>query len=306
MGYSQKCPDQTTYFDQRSGKCLACAKPDKGRELSPNCGRSDTGGKHEPSTRPCPHKTFNDGKYLMCQTCTQCQTGFITVSNCTTTADTRCLDLRKTTQVPVTEATDAQDVSAFTKPSTVWTPLASDTLPTAPHPYLRMVPLILVICMLLVVLSTWLICRRRKRGQNMVLNFVRRSSLMSAGFSPLSAPAANNDLEDFLSPNIFSAPLQSVLDNLDVLEELVILLDPETQGVKNTKHLASLCSFPFTWITYTYSMRESKSPLKAVLEGVTSRHPEWTVGHLAKLLWQMERNDAINVLTKLKQNETDA
>ncbi|XP_030013038.1 IGF-like family receptor 1 isoform X4 [Sphaeramia orbicularis] len=267
MGYSQKCPDQTTYFDQRSGKCLACAKPDKGRELSPNCGRSDTGGKHEPSTRPCPHKTFNDGKYLMCQTCTQCQTGFITVSNCTTTADTRCLDLRKTTQVPVTRL--------------IFIPGSNRC-------------------------SRCVSLHQTINGQNMVLNFVRRSSLMSAGFSPLSAPAANNDLEDFLSPNIFSAPLQSVLDNLDVLEELVILLDPETQGVKNTKHLASLCSFPFTWITYTYSMRESKSPLKAVLEGVTSRHPEWTVGHLAKLLWQMERNDAINVLTKLKQNETDA
>ncbi|XP_030013037.1 IGF-like family receptor 1 isoform X3 [Sphaeramia orbicularis] len=294
MGYSQKCPDQTTYFDQRSGKCLACAKPDKGRELSPNCGRSDTGGKHEPSTRPCPHKTFNDGKYLMCQTCTQCQTGFITVSNCTTTADTRCLDLRKTTQVPVTRLIFIPGSNRCSRCVSLHQTING------------MVPLILVICMLLVVLSTWLICRRRKRGQNMVLNFVRRSSLMSAGFSPLSAPAANNDLEDFLSPNIFSAPLQSVLDNLDVLEELVILLDPETQGVKNTKHLASLCSFPFTWITYTYSMRESKSPLKAVLEGVTSRHPEWTVGHLAKLLWQMERNDAINVLTKLKQNETDA
>ncbi|XP_033983750.1 IGF-like family receptor 1, partial [Trematomus bernacchii] len=75
-------------------------------------------------------------------------------------------------------------------------------------------------------------------------------------------------------PNVLSAPLQTVLDNLDVLEELVILLDPESHGVKTTKHLASHCSFPATWITYTYSMKESKSPLKAVFEGVTSRHPD--------------------------------
>lgn len=102
-----------------------------------------------------------------------------------------------------------------------------------------------------------------------------------------------------------SAPLQTVLDNLDVLEELVILLDPESHAVKNTKHLASLCSFPATWITYTYSMKDSKSPLKAVLEGVTSRHPEWTVGHLAKLLRQMERNDAIALLARLRVNDMD-
>lgn len=104
-------------------------------------------------------------------------------------------------------------------------------------------------------------------------------------------------------PDILSAPLQTVLDNLDVLEELVILLDPDNQIVKSTKHLASLCSFPSTWITYTYSMKDSKSPLKAVLEGVTSRHPDWTVANFAKLLRQMERNDAIAVLARIGLNE---
>ncbi|XP_035607428.1 uncharacterized protein LOC118367840 isoform X1 [Oncorhynchus keta] len=106
-------------------------------------------------------------------------------------------------------------------------------------------------------------------------------------------------LEDILSSDLQSAILQTVLDNLDVLEELVILLDPESPGVKNTSHLASRCSFPATWITYTYSPRESKSPLRAVLEGVTTKHPEWTVGHLARLLREMDRNDAVVVLTKL-------
>lgn len=105
--------------------------------------------------------------------------------------------------------------------------------------------------------------------------------------------------------SILSAPLQTVLDNLDVLEELVILLDPESHGRKNTKHLASHCTFPATWITYIYSMKDSKSPLKAVLEGVTCKYPDWTVGHLAKLFKLMERNDAIATLAKLKVNKTD-
>lgn len=116
---------------------------------------------------------------------------------------------------------------------------------------------------------------------------------------------------DALSPlsnagaDILSAPLQTVLDNLDVLEELVILLDPESHVRKSTKHLASHCAFPSTWITYTYSMKDSKSPLKAVLEGVTCKNPDWTVGHLAKLLKHMERNDAIAALAKLKTNKTE-
>ncbi|KAF0045287.1 hypothetical protein F2P81_001816 [Scophthalmus maximus] len=129
------------------------------------------------------------------------------------------------------------------------------------------VPLAILIC-ILVALSAFIIYRKRNRG-----------------------------------PDILSAPLQTVLDNLDVLEELVILLDPDNQIVKSTKHLASLCSFPSTWITYTYSMKDSKSPLKAVLEGVTSRHPDWTVANFAKLLRQMERNDAIAVLARLGLNE---
>ncbi|XP_059920283.1 IGF-like family receptor 1 isoform X4 [Gadus macrocephalus] len=101
-------------------------------------------------------------------------------------------------------------------------------------------------------------------------------------------------------PQVTAAPLRMVLDDLDVLEELIILLDPEGHGVKCTRHLASYCSFPSTWINYTYSMRDSKSPLKTLLEGVTTKYPEWTVGDLARLLGEMGRTDAIVVLAKLR------
>ncbi|XP_034731338.1 IGF-like family receptor 1 [Etheostoma cragini] len=186
------------------------------------------------------------------------------------------------------------------KPNEANTPLSPDPV-ILDSGLLWAVPLVTLVSILLV-LAAGLIYMKRKRVQHTVLTYSRRSSYVNSGFSPLSAPPGNNDLEEILSPNILSAPLQTVLDKLDVLEELVILLDPESQGVKNTKHLASLCSFPATWITYTYSMKESKSPLKAVLEGVTSRHPDLTVGYLAKLLKRMERNDAIAVLGKLGQD----
>uniref|UniRef100_A0A8C6M3D5 IGF-like family receptor 1 n=1 Tax=Nothobranchius furzeri TaxID=105023 RepID=A0A8C6M3D5_NOTFU len=141
------------------------------------------------------------------------------------------------------------------------------------------------------------------RLQKFLLLFVRKRHFALSCFFLLSSAAifeSNTSLCCPLDENIRSAPLQTVLDNLDVLEELVILLDPDTRGLKNTKHLASHCSFPSTWITYTYSMKDSKSPLRAVLEGLTSRNPDWTVGHLAKLLRQIDRNDAVVVLAKLK------
>lgn len=124
-------------------------------------------------------------------------------------------------------------------------------------------------------------------------------------FTPLPATQETNELNHFLSPEILAAPLQSVLDKLDVLEELVILLDPETQGLKNTKHLASLCNFSANWVNYAYSLKDCKSPLKALLEGVTSRYPEWTVGHITELLQQINRMDAIVVLSKLSPDVID-
>lgn len=165
-------------------------------------------------------------------------------------------------------------------------------------------PLAILITITLLVLSACVIYIKRKRGQSTLLSHKRGSMYVNAGSSVSAAPR-NNNVKEILSPTILSAPLQTVLDNLDVLEDLVILLDPESHGVKNTKHLASHCSFPSSWITYTYSMKESKSPLKAVLEGVTSRNPEWTVEQLAELLRLMERNDALAVLAKLRPHQME-
>ncbi|XP_051261583.1 IGF-like family receptor 1 [Dicentrarchus labrax] len=320
MGYSGKCKDLKTRWNPDSHICVPCPlKP--GYEVTPNCGYDDYGGRHEVPHDKCKANTFNDGSTAYCRTCTVCPSGQVTVSECTPTTDTKCRDPRDwTTEAAGRGPSTTQNVSpAFTKASTIQTNRASSlatnaptvrALPsvTYPHPGSLMqwgLPLAILISIMIAALFACMIYMKRKRGQSTVLSYNRRSSYIKAGFSSLSAPPGNNDLEDILSPSILSAPLQTVLDNLDVLEELVILLDPETHGVKNTKHLASHCSFPSSWITYTYSMKDSKSPLKAVLEGVTSKHPEWAVGHLAKLLRKMERNDAIAVLTKLKLNKMD-
>ncbi|KAM8734102.1 IGF-like family receptor 1 isoform 2-T2 [Acanthopagrus schlegelii] len=315
MGYSGKCHDLTTRW--QNSQCVPCGLK-AGYEVSPNCGYDDKGGRHEPPFRACKANTYNPGSWAMCAPCGSCPPGHSTVSPCSATTDTQCRDTRThTTEVPYKETattttttiTTPQSVSEFStiqtiRESTNPTNKASKTslLPVHPNPLHWAVPLVILISIALVVLSAVLIYTRRRRGQGIVLAYDRRSSYTNAGFSSLSTPPDNGDV---LSPAILSAPLQTVLDNLDVLEELVILLDPEIHGLKNTKHLASHCSFPSTWITYSYSMKDSKSPLKAVLEGVTSRHPEWTVGHLAKMFRHMERNDAIAALAKLRPSQMD-
>ncbi|KAK1895455.1 IGF-like family receptor 1 [Dissostichus eleginoides] len=288
--HSDRCPS-TTYWV--TSKCVP---------FTTNCGHDDDGGQHEVGNRMCKENTFNDGSSAFCRHCASCRPEFKVSSPCTTTTDTQCEDPGSgTTGVPVTVPT-SKHVSTFLSIRPTTQINEGGAFPPSTGALMWAVPLVILISITLVMICACLIFMKRKRGQQTVLSYSRRSSFVNAGFAPLSAPTGNNDQEGLLSPNVLSAPLQTVLDNLDVLEELVILLDPESHGVKTTKHLASHCSFPATWITYTYSMKESKSPLKAVLEGVTSRHPDWTVGHLAKLLRHMKRYDAIAVLAKLELN----
>ncbi|KAM6910448.1 IGF-like family receptor 1 [Xenentodon cancila] len=241
-------------------ECVPC-ELNPGFEVSPNCGHDDDGGVHEVPLYRCKSNTYNDGTTPYCRSCSSCPLG--------------------------TEVTPVQ-------PSTT----ASEGLTAPQHVYSAVFAALSIAAFM--ILATFFIHKKWRRGQCMKKCLHRRSAAENRVLSPIRYSVSKNDPEDVLSDKIQSAPLQEVLDNLDVLEELIILLDPEIQGIKNTKHLASLCSFPFPWVTYIYSMKDSKSPLKAVLERLISSHPDWTVGYLARLLKEMERNDAIAVLTKLR------
>ncbi|XP_029929285.1 IGF-like family receptor 1 isoform X2 [Myripristis murdjan] len=291
MGYSAKCLDLTKYLDR--GECVDCQmkwiKP--GYEFSPNCGFSDTDGRRERPIRECPPAHYNNGTFKKCQPCTACGAGYETESACNSTSDTVCRP-QTTTRTPTTTSISPVSMTVSTvQPQPVPTQgfIREDTL------WRVGLPFVILACVMLVALFIF-ICRRRKRDSHKISTEALSPS--NEDFAVLWQPESKG-LEHILSPGVYSAPLQTVLDNLDVLEELVILLDPEVQSVKNTRHLASRCSYSSSWITYTYSMKD-KSPLKAMLEGVTTKHPEWTVGHLAKLLRDIDRNDAIAVLAKLK------
>ncbi|XP_063341022.1 IGF-like family receptor 1 [Pelmatolapia mariae] len=315
--HSERCHDLTTFWDSAQQKCIQClSTPIKpGHEITPNCGFDDDGGRHEGKTKPCKTNTFNNGSSFYCKPCSTCPLGFQTERPCNTTADTVCGKVPVTQRIPTTNfpvtkpPTTSQDASSATSSASTTLAYQRPNLtptppPSAPHSVSGAawaVPLAILISIVLAALSAYVFGLKRKRAKA----FCRQPSYINDGFAPLTGSSNGSDVEDILCADILSAPLQTVLDNLDVLEELVILLDPESHVRKSTKHLASHCAFPSTWITYTYSMKDSKSPLKAVLEGVTCKNPDWTVGHLAKLLKHMERNDAIAALAKLKTNKTE-
>ncbi|XP_061572568.1 IGF-like family receptor 1 [Cololabis saira] len=293
--HSSRCLDPATYW--RDGWCAPCGlKP--GHEVSPNCGFDDDGGLHERSLKPCKPRTYNDGTKPSCSACSSCRVGSEVVSPCTSTADTVCSPITriKTTLFTITRTTTSQPVS---KPDMTLTSFRPPRTSPGGLPTLQHVPTL--VCAVLainvfIILLAFLIHRKWRRGQCIKMCLYRGAAAENHVLSPIPYLVSEDHPEDVLSDKIQSASLQGVLDNLDVLEELVILLDPETPGIKNTKHLASLCSFPSPWVNYVYSMKDSKSPLKAVLERLISSHPDWTVGHLARLLKEIKRNDAIAVL----------
>lgn len=105
-------------------------------------------------------------------------------------------------------------------------------------------------------------------------------------------------------PNPASQPLSRLLDELEVLEELILLLDPEpgpggggTCGT--TRHLAARYGLPAAWSTFAYSLRPSRSPLRGLIEMVVAREPGASVGQFAAHLAQIGRADALLVLSKL-------
>lgn len=105
-------------------------------------------------------------------------------------------------------------------------------------------------------------------------------------------------------PGLGSQPLSRLLDELEVLEELIVLLDPEPgpgggMAHGTTRHLAARYGLPAAWSTFAYSLRPSRSPLRALIEMVVAREPSASLGQLGTHLAQLGRADALQVLSKL-------
>ncbi|XP_036688862.1 IGF-like family receptor 1 isoform X1 [Balaenoptera musculus] len=86
-------------------------------------------------------------------------------------------------------------------------------------------------------------------------------------------------------PSLESQPLSRLLDELEVLEELIVLLDPEPgpgwgRACGSTRHLAAKYGLPAAWSTPAYSLRPSRWPRRAVMEMVVAREPSASLGQL--------------------------
>lgn len=136
--------------------------------------------------------------------------------------------------------------------------------------------------------------------------------LHSSSPGPLEAPEAGDSWKEVALvpllgrelPNLASQPLSRLLDELEVLEELIVLLDPEPgpgggMACGTTRHLAARYGVPAAWSTFVYSLRPSRSPLRALIEMVVAREPSASLGQLGTHLAQLGRADALQVLSKL-------
>uniref|UniRef100_W5M8T0 IGF-like family receptor 1 n=1 Tax=Lepisosteus oculatus TaxID=7918 RepID=W5M8T0_LEPOC len=320
--YSRKCRDALMFWHRDSGSCRLCADEypiAAGFEFSPNCGLQDDGGRLDRPYQECGAGTFNDGSRARCQRCTLCpaRQG---LRGCSSTQDARCCgEGPPAACAPATPGQSLGVTSAHSlyspacprtesnanaqrragsfegTPSSVLAASGSRTAGLYPAAGSQTEALMCVRVRVSLFGGEMEYCK--------ILSCTGlRNLLLHLSFSMLCPVEVGDDLAGtalIAAPELQEAPLQAVLDNLDVLEELIMLLDPESTVAKSTRHVAARCSFPATWITYTYSMRDSKSPLQAVLEGVAAKWPDWTVGHLARLLSDIGRNDAVAALAKL-------
>ncbi|KAH0509234.1 IGF-like family receptor 1 [Microtus ochrogaster] len=120
----------------------------------------------------------------------------------------------------------------------------------------------------------------------------------------LCSPCSSGATTPAQLQGLTSQPLSRLLDELEVLEELIMLLDPEpgpggSMAYGTTRHLAARYGLPATWSTFAYSLRPNRSPLRALIEMVVAREPSATLGQLGIHLAQLGRADALQVLSKL-------
>uniref|UniRef100_A0A671SPK8 IGF-like family receptor 1 n=1 Tax=Sinocyclocheilus anshuiensis TaxID=1608454 RepID=A0A671SPK8_9TELE len=309
---SERCIEGD-FFHRSLYKCQRCETKYeiiKGYEFTENCGWSDEQQQIESPYRPCRDGTFNDGSQVICQNCRSCPPPQFTACKCKNTSDTICCKQGEQFFNGKCIPQPSQTTRITTASTTVHSSVASSSPSPSPQNFPDPSP------------STQNFPGPSPRPHNSIPSphsFMPNPSPSSyegshshfigiyVCFGILSTLALaclflfiRRRTKPFNeAPEVHDAPLKTVLDNLDVLEELVLVLDPYISGAKNTRHLAAQCSFSFAWINYAYSMKDHKSPLVAVLEGVVTKNPDWTVGHLAELLTAIGRNDAVEILAKL-------
>ncbi|XP_037373868.1 IGF-like family receptor 1 [Talpa occidentalis] len=311
---SQHC-GRLEYWNPDSRCCGSCLQrfgppPCPGYEFSENCGLNDFGDHVRHPFRPCPPGRCNPDGAELCGPCGGGGTAPTPAGGGGATRP-RCGEKPVPTKEPCSLAT-----SSLSRTSPATEPLSA-----VPSFVLPVVLVLLALAgVLLLALRKRRCCHRRGKAHlrpcpGLVWGDTNTHSPLSLHQSTpgsLEASEAGDSWKTSLPPllgrelpGLASEPLSRLLDELEVLEELIMLLDPEQgpggggMACGTTRHLAARYGLPAAWSTFAYSLRPNRSPLRALIETVVAREPSASLGQLSKHLAQLGRADALQVLSRL-------
>ncbi|XP_049642587.1 IGF-like family receptor 1 isoform X2 [Suncus etruscus] len=307
---SQHC-GRLEYWNPDNLCCASCLQrfglpPCSGYEFSENCGLNDFGDHVAHPFQECPPGHCNPQGAQLCSPCGSEATVPAAVENKGRTRAPRCREKPVPVEEPCPLATSrisqtAEPIQSVSKPSFVLLAM------------LALLPAVAVV--LVFALQTHCSRRRRKNSPHPYPGFAckdldpRFKLHWSTPGSPSTSQAGESRKAASLLkqlgselPNLTSQPLSRLLDELEVLEELIVLLDPEPGpggGLGTTRHLASRYGLSAVWSNFAYSLRPSHSPLRTLIEVVVAREPSASLGQLGAHLVQLGRADALQVLSRL-------
>ncbi|XP_046537194.1 IGF-like family receptor 1 isoform X1 [Equus quagga] len=314
------------YWNPDNQCCGSCLQrfgppPSPDLEFSENCGLNDFGDHVTPPFKECPPGQCNPDR---AELCSPCGGGATAPTPAGRRGGTRLRCREK--PVPTKELCRPSVLSSQEPSSPATSSLPGTSERNVPQQALPSFALPLVLVLLLTSTVMLLLalrrhCRRRGQGKAGLHTYPASAcgdpntqgltSLESSPGSLEASEAGHSWKEVSLLPllgreflSLASQPLSRLLDELEVLEELIVLLDPEPGpggaiACGTTRHLAARYGLPAAWSTFAYSLRPSRSPLRALIEMVVAREPSASLGQLGTHLAQLGRADALRVLSKL-------
>ncbi|XP_055001193.1 IGF-like family receptor 1 [Sorex araneus] len=308
---SQHC-GRLEYWNPDNLCCGSCLQrfgppPCSGYEFSENCGLNDLGDHVAHPFQECPPGQCNPYGAELCSPCGSGAVGPVPTESAGRTGSPRCRE----------KPVPSKELCPFSSSSL---PVTAGPVPSVPLPSF-VLPMVLVLLPAGVVGLLFILQRHhlsRRKGVSYPCPGFACKDLDTPVTQYWSTPGSLDISEagdsrkevspltqlDGELPCLTSEPLSRLLDELEVLEELIVLLDPEPGpggGIARgtTRHLASRYGLPAVWSNYAYSLRPSHSPLRALIEVVVAREPSASLGQLSTHLAQLGRRDALQVLSRL-------
>ncbi|XP_016076443.1 PREDICTED: IGF-like family receptor 1 isoform X2 [Miniopterus natalensis] len=292
---SQHC-SRLEYWNPDNLCCGSCLQrfgppPCPDYEFSENCGLNDFGDHVTHYFKKCPPGQCNPHNEELCSLC-----GGGARAPIPARTQPRCRERPAPAKETCLLKPETTSILSSQEPSS---PAISIPSPTSEHTVQWQALLIFTLPLVLVLLMT--------SAAILLFALQRRSpyhpypGLLCSDSNTSQGPLETSKTE---LPNLASQPLSRLLDELEVLEELIVLLDPEPGpggplSCGTTRHLAARYGLPAAWSTFAYSLRPSHSPLRALIEMVVAREPSASLGQLGTHLAQLGRADALQVLSKL-------